>query len=81
METNYKYIRFAKRVELSKTSVWDCINNSGGYELGEVKWSAGWRQYCYFPLTTYNQIVYSSGCLKDIADFIEQLMAERKAQQ
>jgi len=78
MKTDYQYIRFAKRVELSKTSVWDCINKSGEYKLGDVKWNAGWRQYCYFPLPTYNQFIYSVGCLKDIAGFIEQLMAERK---
>jgi hypothetical protein len=81
VKTDYKYIHFDKKFNLAKTTAWSCINNSGGYELGEVKWNAGWREYCYFPLPTYSSVVYSSGCLKDIADFIEQLMAERKARQ
>jgi len=78
MKTQYQYIHFDKKFNLAKTTIWACVNNNGGYELGEVKWSPGWRQYCYFPLHP-NKSVYSSGCLKDIADFIEQLMAERKA--
>ena len=76
MKTDYKYIHFDKKFNLAKTTVWSCINNSGGYELGEVKWNTGWRQYTYYPLT---EAVYSSRCLKDIADFIEQTRGRKKS--
>lgn len=65
----YEYLHFVKTEDKPKTSVWSCRTRTD-VELGEVKWFTSWRQYCYFPLT---QAVYSNGCLKDIADFLEQL--------
>jgi len=83
MNTNYKNIHFEKKSNRAKTSVWSCHHVGGEYVLGEVKWCIGWRQYAYFPVNhpIFIHATYSSGCLKDIADFIEQLMAERKAPQ
>lgn len=69
MKRYYQYINFQIKEHKPKTLVWSCRNNSSGAELGEIKWYASWRQYCYFPTV---QAVYSTGCLKDIADFISQ---------
>jgi hypothetical protein len=78
MKIDYEYLHFKRLMDdsgKSKTTKWSCCNKKSGGELGIVKWYPGWRQYCYFPTV---QAVYSVGCLKDIAEFIEQLMDNRK---
>ncbi len=74
MKTEYQYLTFVKTADKPKTSVWSCRNRHFGEELGTVQWDFGWRQYIYSPAV---QAVYSAGCLSDIADFIQQLTAER----
>jgi hypothetical protein len=51
------------------------ITDAGGNPLGDVKWFSAWRRYAFYPgrLT-----VYEPTCLRDIATFIDGLMAERK---
>jgi len=72
----YEYISFdEKDVPERKTKVWECINNKSNVVLGVVKWHPQWRQYCYFPVI---EAVYSAGCLKDIADFIKEVMDNRQ---
>ena len=75
MKTGYEYIYFEIIEEKPKTKVWGCYNNNSTTRIGEVKWYAGWRQYCFFP---YEDSVFSKGCLDDIGEFIQQLMDERK---
>ena len=75
MKTDFEYIRFRKKQSTGKTSVWSCRSIHHGDELGIVKWYGGWRTYCYFPTVA---AIYSRGCLKDIAEFIDLLLAERK---
>lgn len=75
MRTEYQYLVFVQKESSGKTTKWDCWNKKsreevGSNPLGEVKWHSSWRQYCYFPLV---QAVYSSGCLNDISDFINEL--------
>jgi hypothetical protein len=69
MNEYYQFIHFVK-ITVGPKSDWSCRNNRSGEELGQVKWYQPWRQYCYFPTV---QAVYSTGCLNDIRDFIEQL--------
>ena len=79
VKTKYDYINFEKSnesIESPREKCWVCKNTKSGDELGEVKYYKKWKQWCYFPIV---QAVYSASCLKDIADFIEQLMAERKS--
>jgi hypothetical protein len=76
MKTEYQYLVFKEMEAFHKTHetrMWLCNNKKHNLPLGEVKWYAPWRQYCYFPIS---QAVYSDGCLKDIVDFIEQLKSE-----
>ena len=72
----YKYIHFDE-VDAGdrKTKVWECINNSWDDVLGEIKWYAPWRQYCYFPM---DETIFNVRCLKDIADFIQKAMDDRQ---
>jgi hypothetical protein len=70
MKTEYQHIHFIPVNRKGKTSVWHCHNNQSVELLGEIKWYAPWRQYCYF---TIGQAVYSVSCHQDINDFIGQL--------
>lgn len=79
MKTKYKYIQFDCESTTGKTDIWSISNNKNEY-LGEVKWYAPWRQYCYYPEYDYSVecTVLAGNCLIDIADFIKQLMDERR---
>jgi len=68
-QIEYKYISFRVIEEKPKTKVWGCFSKHGD-KLGEVRWYAGWRQYCYFPEIG---TIYSSGCSTDIAHFTNQV--------
>ena len=74
MKTHYEYIHFEKVAETPKTSSWICRSNRSNDDLGMVKWYSPWRQYCF----SAGYSVYNIECLKDIIDFIQQLMNERK---
>ena len=75
MPVKYQYINFIEIEKKPKTSVYICMNNRSGRELGIVKWYPEWKQYCYFPTC---QAVYSVGCLEDINDFIRSLGVENE---
>lgn len=77
MKTEYEYIKFVKQhTPRRKTGMYVC-KTKDNFRLGIVKWYSPWRRYCYFPTACGNSI-YSEGCLKDIIDFIKQLMDLRK---
>jgi hypothetical protein len=73
MKTLYEYINFELIQDTGKTTIWSCTSNSGS-DLGNVRWYAPWRQYCFLPI---GGAVFSTGCLNDIIDFIKQLTEER----
>jgi len=72
----YKYISFIELDSKPKTKVFEVRNFSGGALLGCVKWYAPWRKYCFF--IDFPGRVFDAGCLADIQDFMNKLMAERK---
>lgn len=72
----FEYIHFTLAGGTGKTSVWACRNNKSGAELGLVRWNGAWRQYCYYPSA---DAVYSEGCLKDIAVFLDQVNTAHRA--
>jgi len=49
-----------------KTRIWG-VYAEGDDQLGEVKWYAPWREYCYFQ---NSEIVMSSNCLTEVAVFL-----------
>ena len=57
-----------------KTWVYEINSKSSGESLGYVKWYGPWRQYWFEP---YNA-GFNSGCLKDITQFLDDLMEERR---
>lgn len=70
-----EYLEFKLYKELPKTKVFNVINKKSENLLGRIGWYPQWRQYVFIPAF---QTIYSSGCLKDIKDFIDNLMIERK---
>ena len=77
MKTVYKHISFvdvSEEYPERRTQVWWC-RNKNGITLGYIEWFNRWRQYCF---NSEDQIILAVSCLKDITNFIEQLMAERK---
>ena len=46
-----------------------------GERLGEIRWRGAWHQYAFFP---DGDTLYERRCLRDLSDFLERLMAERK---
>lgn len=75
-----KYIEAVKNEEKSagkKTSVFDIIAKEGNTPLGEVRWYAPWRKYCFFPL---HRTLYEHQCLRDLATFCEASTTEHRDQ-
>lgn len=64
MKTHYKYVQFREQSE----GHWVCLNNRRLDELGQVVYNARWRRFVYQPTVS---AIYSAGCLRDIAEFIE----------
>jgi len=73
-KSEYKYFYLILIDDTGKTSKWAIANNKGDFKLGEIKWYAPWRQYCFFP---GNNVVFNKTCMLDILDFIDQLNALR----
>lgn len=72
MKTRYKYIHF-ERV----ATFWECYNNKSEKVLGEINYYPSWR--CWVFESVGLGIVFNVGCLRDIADFMEQLGAAKKS--
>jgi len=73
----YKYIHFVLIGAKTKTKIWECRNNKEHYALGEVKWYAPWRQYCFLPVDGLT--VFNAGCLSDIVDFLSKANGAHKS--
>lgn len=73
MNTSYKYIRFTREWK----GRWTCKNKRSGYVLGIVSYYDEWSQWVFAP-ALFNPTVHSASCLRDIADFLEQLNDEEK---
>lgn len=77
-KTEYEYIEFIVVEEKPKTKIWACQNRTSGIRLGSVGWYGPWRQYV-FGADLNAMVAYSASCLRDIADFLEQVNKEHKA--
>ena len=55
---------------------WVAVFSKRGMALGYIEWYGPWRQYTFNPTpdTTFN-----NGCLREIADYCEQLNSEQRA--
>lgn len=70
-----KYVTFKLITRKPKTNVYWVKSKSCGEYLGRIAWYFPWRQYVFEPATA---TMWSCGCLKQVIDFIEKLMAERR---
>lgn len=69
-----KWLNFELFEKGEKTSKYD-VTTKDGIHLGVIKWFGRWRRYSYF---TSNDPILEPQCLRDIANFIDGLMEERK---
>lgn len=70
-----KYIEFKQIPFTGKTKRFNIMSKSSGNRLGRIYWYPHWRQYTFLP---DDSTVWNKDCLKDIQDFLQQLMDERK---
>lgn len=69
------YLEFKQVPYEGKTKRFEVISIKHGYSLGRISWYGAWRQYIFSPAS---ETVWNRECLKDIQDFLQQLMDERK---
>jgi len=72
-----KYLIFNELDVERKTKVFEVRNQKLDYYFGDIEWDCGWRQYI-FSQRVDEKIKMSRGCLKEIYDFLDKLMEERK---
>ena len=64
--------------ESRKTKIFHVYSNHDGSELGEIRWESKWRCYVFYPFTG---VIWSWGCLKELTEFIKNLMDIRKVKE
>lgn len=70
------YLSYIEQPQPGKTKVFEVINVKHNICIGWIKWYGPFRKYCY--ITKYDDTVFDSNCLKEIAGFLDNLMHERK---
>ena len=68
--SEYVWFHNQSKYNKPKTEVWDVLTKGSNYLLGEIKYYARWRQYCFFPK---DKPVFSVGCMQDIINFTKEL--------
>jgi len=58
-----------------KTERIHVVSKSHGVILGDISWYGPWRQYVFFP---DDDTLFNRACLRDIADFLDELMEAKK---
>jgi hypothetical protein len=71
------YLKFSEEPTLpgKKTKVWLVENQAGEY-LGQIHWRTGWRRYVC--VMDEFDTEWSVECLRELADFIDMQMLNRK---
>lgn len=59
-----------------KTPIFRILESTTLGELGEIKWHAPWREFCFFP---EGGCVFDSGCLAKIVDWVRAANEQYKA--
>ncbi len=65
---NYLSFTFKQMTDSGKTVIWTVTNTLSGMILGLVKWRGAWRKYVF---ETEAGRVFDSGCLREIATFLD----------
>ena len=72
MKTKYKFIHFKEWT----STTWIIYNRKHKNKLGEITFTKDWKRFVFVPQP---ETIWSSDCLRDIADFLDQLQKEKKA--
>ncbi len=72
-----QWLKYELKPTNKKTKTYAVKPISADYELGEIKWYAPWRHYCFFP-TQDLPTVHSDRCLFQISQFITKLNCEHR---
>lgn len=64
---------YARRTGSYLRASWTIHNKRSNDILGRAQWHADWRQYV---LTSQPSVIWSSGCLRDVARFFDTLKRE-----
>jgi len=70
-----EYVKFTLAQRKARTNVYFVVSKSDNSILGRIYWECPWRQYVFHPAP---KTIWSCGCLKQVIDFIQKLMDERK---
>ena len=73
--TKWLIIEKLPRPDNRKTDIFDVYSKDQNSILGTISWWGGWRQYIFAPNPN---TIYERQCLKDISDFLNKLLEERK---
>ena len=71
-----EWLEFNELETERKTKVFEVRNIKTDFFLGVIEWGTAWRQDVFTPTGEPSKLARS--CLKEIYDFIEELMEERK---
>lgn len=52
-----------------KTPIYWIFNNDN-FNLGEIKWYASWRKFCFYPS---NDTVWDNKCLQEVLKFLDNI--------
>lgn len=74
-ETTYLQFSLIGYSPSGKTKVFSVKNIKAGMIIGMVFWEGRFRKYGYH---SYSDIIYDNNCLRDITEFLEDLMTEHK---
>jgi len=75
----YKWIKIEEEglSKTGKTKIFKIVNKDyPDIPLGFIKWNGGYRKYAYYP---EGDSYYEEDCLKNIAEFLEELKTERRS--
>jgi hypothetical protein len=62
------FIDISDKINPKRTKTWLIFSKNGGFKLGEVKWYASWRQYCFFAAV---DTIWNMVCLDDVTVFLD----------
>lgn len=75
METYLRIVKDEDKSKDKKTDVFGVFSQMHGYHLGEVRWYAPWRRYCFYPALLS---ILDVNCLGEVIKFIQTQMKLRK---
>ena len=76
LKTRYKFIHFCKALPVHTSLIlWVCHNNRDKHVLGIIEFYKPWKQHI---IDFRGDNVFNNQCLRDIADFLEQLNRRAK---